>query len=147
MSGASADIPVEREEGLPFQDGDGNNDPDDQHPMALAGTATCLFDIEELEGIEEGTDVETFPKAVPPGRTNAHRGYVCNRLPKVLKAHDLIPVAAPASFGGLNASGQREFWRQVRELRRQDSPLVFKEVCDAAINRWRQVWPTQAVSW
>ncbi|KAJ1406341.1 hypothetical protein B484DRAFT_404158, partial [Ochromonadaceae sp. CCMP2298] len=135
MSGAGADTPVEEEESLSSQVGDGNNDPDDQHLMALGGTATCLFDIDELEGIDEGTDLETFLKEVPPGRTNAHRGYKCNRLLKVLKAHDLIPVAAPASFGGLNASGQREFWKEVREIRRQDSPLVFKEVCDAAINR------------
>ncbi|KAJ1427022.1 hypothetical protein B484DRAFT_431633 [Ochromonadaceae sp. CCMP2298] len=95
----------------------------------------CLFDVAELGRIEEGTDLEVFLKAVPTGRTNEHRGYLCNRVLKVLKTHSLIPIAAPSSFGALNASGQREFWKQIREQRKQDTSLVWAEICEAAINR------------
>jgi hypothetical protein len=135
MAAASAALPVADDAGLPFEDGDGHNDPNDAHPQNLGGTTTCLFDIEALESIDEGTDLVDFLKAIEIGRTAAHRGYVLNRVLVVLKTHGLIPVAAPPTFGALSKSGEREFFKMIAELRRKDSPLVVKDICAAAVNR------------
>jgi hypothetical protein len=133
-SAAPAAVPVE-DVGLPLDDAEGQNDPNDQHPQALGGAVTCLFDVDEIERIEEGTDLVVFLKAVPTGRTNAHRRYVLNWVLKVLKNHELIPEAAPPTFGALNANGERTYWKVISEERKEDVPVLWKEIVEAAINR------------
>ncbi|KAJ1424036.1 hypothetical protein B484DRAFT_398467 [Ochromonadaceae sp. CCMP2298] len=134
MSAASAAVPVD-DGGIPLDDADGLNDPKDQHPQAVGGAVTYLFDVDELERIEEGTDLVVFLKAVPTGRTNAHRGWVLNRVLKVLKNHELIPEAAPPTFGALNANGERTFWKVLSEQRKEDVPVLWREPVEVAINR------------
>ncbi|KAJ1434042.1 hypothetical protein B484DRAFT_394248 [Ochromonadaceae sp. CCMP2298] len=114
----------------------GDEDPAD--PTGTFGSAAHrepLFVVEDLERIEEGTALVPFLKAVPKGRTNEHLGYLCNRILKVLKTHGLIPEAAPPTFGALNASGQRTFWKVIGEQRKVDTPLIWAEIVEAAINR------------